>query len=71
MNFSIPLKNGFLLKTETKKNNRRIWVEVIKVLSSSDIIFFILDARDPLGSWCSLIKKKIYNAKKKKNSCFK
>mmetsp|Transcript_9061 Transcript_9061/g.23792 ORF Transcript_9061/g.23792 Transcript_9061/m.23792 type:complete len:216 (-) Transcript_9061:741-1388(-) len=66
MNFSSVLKNGFSLKTEAKKRNRRIWVEVIKVLTSSDIIFFILDARDPLGCWCNLLKKKINNAKKKK-----
>jgi len=66
MSFFTFFKNDFSLKTETKKINRRIWVEVFKVLASSDIIFFILDARDPLGCWCNLLKKKIYSSKKKK-----
>jgi ribosome biogenesis GTPase A len=39
--------------------NRRIWTEFIKVVTASDIILYILDSRDPLGTFFRSIQKKI------------
>ncbi|OAG31256.1 nuclear GTP-binding protein [Nematocida displodere] len=40
-----------------KGQSRRIWAELYKVLDSSDVVIHILDARDPLGTECTNIKR--------------
>lgn len=37
--------------------SKRIWVELYKVLDSSDVIIFVLDARDPNGTRCRHVEK--------------
>ena len=53
---------------ETNKINRdsrRVIFEVKKVFSTCQIIFFILDARNPIGTWPSFLNKKDkYKSKK-------
>lgn len=39
--------------------SKRIWVELYKVLDSSDVIIFVLDARDPNGTRCRHVEKHI------------
>jgi nuclear GTP-binding protein len=36
----------------TGSYSKRIWNELYKVIDSSDVIFMVLDARDPLGTRC-------------------
>lgn len=45
-------KNDFV-----KGQSHRIWLELYKVLDSSDVIVHVLDARDPLGTMCDRIAK--------------
>ncbi|KAH9410780.1 NGP1NT domain-containing protein [Ordospora pajunii] len=47
---SIELKKEFV-----KGQSHRIWLELYKVLDSSDVIVHVLDARDPLGTLCDKI----------------
>ncbi|EHY64920.1 nuclear GTP-binding protein [Nematocida ausubeli] len=44
-------------KIYQKGQSRRIWAELYKVLDSSDVVIHILDARDPLGTECTNIKR--------------
>ena len=37
--------------------SKRIWVELYKVLDSSDVVIFVLDARDPNGTRCRHVEK--------------
>jgi nuclear GTP-binding protein len=53
------------IRVERKKINRRIWNDLFKVLISSDIILFVLDGRDPLGTWSRVITKKVKKMKKR------
>jgi len=39
--------------------SRRIWVELYKVLDSSDVVCIVLDARDPEGTRCKHVEKHI------------
>ena len=41
----------------SKGQSKRIWNELYKVIDSSDVILFILDARDPLGTRCPSIER--------------
>ncbi|WEL37911.1 nuclear GTP-binding protein [Encephalitozoon hellem] len=42
-------------KDHVKGQSHRIWLELYKVLDSSDVIIHVLDARDPLGTVCDKI----------------
>ncbi|EOB13608.1 Nucleolar GTP-binding protein 2 [Nosema bombycis CQ1] len=42
-------------KDLVKGQSSRIWLELYKVLDSSDVIIHVLDARDPLGTLCEKI----------------
>eukprot|EP00835_Amoeboradix_gromovi_P006068 NODE_653_length_5514_cov_0.694552.p1 type:complete len:583 gc:universal NODE_653_length_5514_cov_0.694552:2247-499(-) len=50
----------YMVKTQhilKKGTSNRIYTELYKVLDSSDIILHVLDARDPLGTYCESINK--------------
>ena len=52
----------YLMKTQhilKKGTSNRIYQELYKVLDSSDIVLHVLDARDPLGTYCQTIKSYI------------
>ena len=53
------------IRIEKKKINRRIWNDLFKVLISSDIILFVLDGRDPIGTWSQVITKKVKKMRKR------
>jgi nuclear GTP-binding protein len=40
-----------------KGQSHRIWVELYKVIDSSDVVVHVLDARDPLGTKCDMVTK--------------
>jgi nuclear GTP-binding protein len=40
----------------TKGQSRRIWSELYKVIDASDVVLFVLDARDPLGTRIPLVE---------------
>ncbi|KMV65345.1 autoantigen NGP-1 [Encephalitozoon cuniculi EcunIII-L] len=42
-------------KDHVKGQSHRIWLELYKVLDSSDVIIHVLDARDPMGTMCEKI----------------
>jgi nuclear GTP-binding protein len=59
-------KKKFYVKSALKNpQKRRISTEFFKILISSDLILFILDSRDPIGTFLDLIKKKIQKTNKK------
>ena len=39
--------------------SKRIWVELYKVLDSSDVVMMVLDARDPNGTRCKHVERHI------------
>ena len=47
----------------SKGTSRRIYGELYKVIDSSDVIFHILDARDPLGTMCDSVLEYIRKEK--------
>eukprot|EP00916_Digyalum_oweni_P026604 GHVL01043686.1.p1 GENE.GHVL01043686.1~~GHVL01043686.1.p1 ORF type:complete len:535 (+),score=118.45 GHVL01043686.1:51-1655(+) len=51
-----PLVSEEIFKKGTSK---RIWQELYKVVDSADVIIFVIDARDPLGTRCTYLEKKI------------
>ena len=54
--------SDYLMKTQhilKKGTSNRIYTELYKVLDSSDIVLHVLDARDPLGTFCDTIKRYI------------
>lgn len=42
-------------KEYVKGQSHRIWLELYKLLDSSDVIIHVLDARDPLGTMCEKV----------------
>lgn len=42
-----------------KGTSRRIWGELYKVLDASDVMVFVLDARDPMGTRCRMLEREI------------
>merc|ERR1712232_1099327 len=42
-----------------KGTSRRIWAELYKVMDASDVILFVLDARDPMGTRCKMLEREI------------
>ena len=43
----------------SKGQSKRIWIELYKVIDSSDVVIHVLDARDPLGTRCRTVEKYI------------
>lgn len=50
--------------------SKRIWNELFKVLDSSDVVLYVLDARDPMGTRCPYIEKYLKNTKQHKHFIF-
>jgi len=46
-----------------KGTSRRIWQELYKVIDSSDIVVQVIDARDPMGTRCLHLEKKLRKEK--------
>jgi len=42
-----------------KGTSKRIWTELWKVVDSSDVIAFVLDARDPMGTRCRALEAEL------------
>merc|ERR1719221_1306114 len=42
-----------------KGTSKRIWTELWKVVDSSDVIAFVLDARDPMGTRCARLEREV------------
>mmetsp|Transcript_247 Transcript_247/g.562 ORF Transcript_247/g.562 Transcript_247/m.562 type:complete len:763 (-) Transcript_247:204-2492(-) len=64
---------GFVLEKHgreeifNKGTSRRIWAELYKVVDASDVICFILDARDPMGTRCMALEREIRKHKSHKH----
>lgn len=50
-----------------KGQSKRIWSELFKVIDSSDVIIEVLDARDPMGTRCKHLEKKVSEIGKQKH----
>ncbi|CCW61348.1 unnamed protein product [Phytomonas sp. EM1] len=57
-------KNGIVL---TKGQSNRIWSELYKVIDSSDVVLYVLDARDPLGTRSAFLEDYMRREKKYKH----
>ncbi|RNC30461.1 GTPase, partial [Trypanosoma cruzi] len=60
-------KNRILFK---KGQSNRIWNELYKVIDSSDVVLYVLDARDPLGTRSSFLEEYMRKEKKYKHFIF-
>ncbi|CAH8864919.1 unnamed protein product [Trichobilharzia szidati] len=50
--------------------SKRLWNELFKVLDSSDVVLYVLDARDPMGTRSSYIEKYLKTEKPHKHFIF-
>lgn len=50
-----------------KGTSRRIWTELYKVVDASDVLVFVLDARDPMGTRCQMLEKEIRKTRSTKH----
>lgn len=53
-----------------KGTSKRIWAELYKVVDSSDVIVFVLDARDPQGTRCIQLEEEIKKNRSGKHMLF-
>lgn len=53
-----------------KGTSKRIWAELYKVVDSSDVIVFVLDARDPQGTRCLQLEQEIKKNRSGKHVLF-
>jgi len=53
----IEERTGLKEKVLGKGQSTRIWGELFKVIDSSDVLCFIIDARDPLGTRCYRVEE--------------
>lgn len=53
-----------------KGQSMRIWNELFKVIDSADVVLYVLDARDPLGTRSTFIEEHMRKAKKHKHFVF-
>ncbi|CAK9081542.1 Nucleolar GTP-binding protein 2 [Durusdinium trenchii] len=47
-----------------KGTSRRIWGELYKVVDASDVLVFVLDARDPMGTRCVQLERELRRRQK-------
>ncbi|CAJ1376381.1 unnamed protein product, partial [Effrenium voratum] len=47
-----------------KGTSRRIWAELYKVVDASDVLVFVLDARDPMGTRCQQLERELRSRQK-------
>ncbi|CAL1126502.1 unnamed protein product [Cladocopium goreaui] len=47
-----------------KGTSRRIWGELYKVVDASDVLVFVLDARDPMGTRCLQLERELRRRQK-------
>lgn len=50
-----------------KGTSRRIWNELYKVVDASDVVVFVLDARDPMGTRCLHLERELRKNKAHKH----
>merc|ERR1712232_1311179 len=42
-----------------KGTSKRIWAELYKVMDAADVLLFVLDARDPMGTRCQMLEREM------------
>jgi len=50
-----------------KGTSRRIWAELYKVVDASDVLVFVLDARDPMGTRCQALERELRQTRPNKH----
>lgn len=51
-------------------SSKRLWNELFKVLDSSDVVLYVLDARDPMGTRSRYIEQYLKKEKPNKHLIF-
>ncbi|CAE7193153.1 Gnl2 [Symbiodinium natans] len=50
-----------------KGTSRRIWAELYKVVDAADVLVFVLDARDPMGTRCQQLERELRKSRRHKH----
>lgn len=50
-----------------KGTSRRIWAELYKVVDAADVLCFVLDARDPMGTRCKQLERELRRSRQHKH----
>ncbi|CAE7243627.1 Gnl2 [Symbiodinium pilosum] len=50
-----------------KGTSRRIWAELYKVVDAADVLVFVLDARDPMGTRCQQLERELRKSRQHKH----